>query len=104
MKKLIVLTAVTSILLIGGSQQAWAGNKAKHGNDDYRTVKKVVRVLDVLVNDHHRKGGRRVYVRTCRQPERICYYKGRRIACTKRSGDCCQYKNNRHYKQYSRKW
>ena len=104
MKKLIVLTAATSILLVaGGQQQAWAGNKSHNDNDDYRTFRKVVRVLDGLINDGHHKRRNHVYVRTYHRPKKVCYIRGHRKVCTLKRRVCQQCGDRHQYKKYSKR-
>lgn len=100
MKKIIILTAITSILLVGGQQQAWAGNKSHQKDDDYRAFRKIVRILDTLINDDHRRGKKHVTVKKYSFPRRICYYKGPFEVCRfDRPG------NRRYgYKQYHKKF
>ena len=82
MRRLIVLTAVISILLVGGGQQqAWAGNKTRQTDDDYRAFKKIVHILDDLINDDYRRRRNHVRVRRYSFPRRVCYYKGPYEVC-----------------------
>ena len=103
MKKIIVLTAVTTILLVGGQQNAWAGNKARQDNGDYRTFKKIVRVLDALVNDDHHKGRRKVQVRKYSFPRRVCYYRGPFEVCRFEKPGPRAYGHKTQHKKYSKK-
>jgi hypothetical protein len=103
MRKLIILTAVTSVLLVSGQQQAWAGNKNHHNNDDYRAFKKIVRVLDAVINDGHRRKGNYVYVETYYPRRKACYRRGHRKICQLGRRGRGGYKNDHHYKEYSKK-
>ena len=102
MRKLIIISAVTAILLAGG-QQAWAGNRAHGDNKDYRTFKKVVSILDVLVNDGHHRGKNRFYVRTYYHPKKVCYRRGRHKVCTLKHRGYRRYGHGRNYKKYSKR-
>lgn len=103
MNKLIVLSALTSILVIGSYQPAWATGK-DHANKDYRVFKKVVRVLDAVVNDGQR-GGTRVIVKTA--PYRSYHYHGPRRICYVSHGYPPRYArakwgHPKHYRFYRR--
>ncbi|MBN1870409.1 MAG: hypothetical protein JW847_07545 [Candidatus Omnitrophica bacterium] len=97
MKKLIILTAATSILLLAGGQQVWASDKGRNDNDDYRAFKKIVRVMDVLINDGHHRGKTHVIVKTCHPPKGVCYRRGpRRLGRYK--GYCCELSKNERFR------
>ncbi len=83
MKRIIVLTAVTTTILLGGSQSnAWAGGKTRQDEGDYRAFKKIVRILDTLINDDHQKGRTQVIVKTYSFPKKkVCYYNGPYEVC-----------------------
>ena len=104
MRKLIILTAVTSILLVGAQQQAWAGNRTHRDNDDYRTFRKIVHILDDLINDDHRRGKNHVRVRRYSFPRRrVCYYRGPYEVCRFEQRGNHQRGNKNHYKKYSKR-
>ncbi len=73
MKKLIILSMATSVFVLGvGSQEAWAGHRRHRDSDDYRTFKKIVRILDAVVNNgHRRRRGATVVIKTDHYPRRI---------------------------------
>ena len=102
MKKLVIISAVTMILLVGG-QQAWAGNKARQTDDDYRTFRKIIHVLDGLINDDYRKGRNHVYVRRYYRPRKVCYFKGPHKVCYLKRHGYQRYGHERHYKKYSKR-
>ena len=82
MKKLIVLGAVASILVLGSNQTASANNAKKNQGDDYRAFKKIVRVLDAVVNDHGRsRGGTKIVFKTRYYPKKTCHFREPRKIC-----------------------
>ncbi|MCK5012952.1 MAG: hypothetical protein KAS66_03965 [Candidatus Omnitrophica bacterium] len=103
MRKLIILTAVTSVLLLSTQQQAWAGNKTHRDNDDYRAFKKIVRVLNAVINDGHRRRGNYVYVETYYPRRRVCYYRGHRKVCNLRRHGHRRRRHDHYYKEYPRR-
>ena len=105
MKKIIILTAVTTVLLVGGQQKAWAGKKANHEDDEYRTFRKIVHILDDLINDDYRRGKPRVYVRRYVFPRRrVCYYKGPYEVCRLNPPKHYPRGHKRHHKYKHQSW
>ncbi|MCK5178368.1 MAG: hypothetical protein KAR32_02480 [Candidatus Omnitrophica bacterium] len=102
MRKLVIISAVTMILLVGG-QQAWAGNKARQTDDDYRTFRKIIHVLDGLINDDYRKGRNYVYVRRYYRPKRVCYFKGPHKVCYLKWRGYHRYGHKHYDRRYSKR-
>lgn len=78
MRKIVILSVLAvSVLFVG--RPAWAnGDYSHHQNDDYRAFRKIVHVLNDLINDDYGHKGKVVIVKREHYPRRVHKIKHRR--------------------------
>jgi len=80
MKKLIILGVFGLVFLCPG-RQAFADDWHYRRNDDVDAFRKVIHVLDAIVNNDHRRPQRVVVYRDRHHPRKTCFYKRHHKFC-----------------------
>jgi len=72
MKKMLIVGAILAgVTLIGPN--AWADTEKTVSQEDYRVFRKVVRILDDVLNYDYRRGTKVVVYKNHYRPRKVCY-------------------------------